>query len=253
MPRYTVRLSDCENGVRVERTVSMDAKSPSGARKMALALYGSEVAVVSVHPERYFEHRQHRFCWTAERQSDGTFSAVEYAPIGPGARTGKATRWKPTREAHFRTRAAAKDCARQWYDAAKAKDTGSKAAEEQERQVPPELRVAYALIDPSLGTCRNCGGQLHVTRGQSGERFAVCSGEDDEEPQWASMEARLTRGCGQTFPLPQRSNLGPSGRTCTCGWPLIEVVPPYIDSRPWLQCIDTNCTNLRDEWHGPEG
>jgi len=131
VPRYAVRLSDCENGLRVERTVTIDAVNTRGAREMALALYGSdEAAAVSVHRERYFEYRQHMFCWTTERLGDGTFAAAEYAPTGPGARTGKATRWTLTRAVHFRTGRAAKARARKWYDTAKAKDAGAKAADE---------------------------------------------------------------------------------------------------------------------------
>ena len=179
MTRYSVRVGLRENGVRVERTVSVDAKSPSVARTMALISCGREVVVLSVTPELYFEHRQHKYFWTAERQGDGTFAAVEFTPIGRGARSGSATRWKPAREARFPTRKAAEDCALEWYEAAKAKDTAATPADEQERQATLRSRAAFALLDPSLGVCKNCGGQVHVAE-PGDERVAVGSGEDDE-------------------------------------------------------------------------
>lgn len=128
MPRYAVRLSDRESGSRVEYVVSIEADSRRDARKMALALYGSDgTEVVSVQAERYFEHRQHLFFWTPNRLEDGTFAAIEYVPIGRGSRTGTATRLRHTREARFHTRKAAREQAQKWYEAAKAKDVGPAA------------------------------------------------------------------------------------------------------------------------------
>lgn len=129
MPRYRVRLKDSRGGSRSERDVSVEADDPRLARRVALALYGSdETKAVSASRERYFEYRQHRYCWTHQRPRGGTFSAIEFVPVGPGARTGKATRWRPTRELHFSTRKAAMECAQKWYETAKARDSGAKAA-----------------------------------------------------------------------------------------------------------------------------
>ena len=66
---------------------------------------------------RYFTYRGHRFCWTTERMSDGTFAAFEYRPVGPGSRTGKARKLRKVREVRFKTRRAAKARAGRWHDA----------------------------------------------------------------------------------------------------------------------------------------
>ena len=247
VPRYNLRLCVVENGSFVERTVSIEASSHDRARKIALDLYG-EVVIVAIGPERFLEHRQRRFSWSEKHLEDGTYAAVAFIPVGPGARNGTATHWKPTREAHFPTRSAAIKCARKWYEEARAKDARAEGAHEQDLQETPESLAASALLNPSFGACKNCGGQLHVDRGEGGERLMVCSGEDAGASQPGSMEARLARGCGQVFPLLQRGTLRPTGKTCTCGWPLVEIVPAYVDSSPWVQCVDTDCTKLRDEW-----
>lgn len=79
--------------------------------------------VVGREPQyAYFETRQHRFHWTTERMGDGKYAAIEYRPVGPGARTGKARRWKLVREVHFNTRAKAKARALKWYYAEHTKE-----------------------------------------------------------------------------------------------------------------------------------
>ena len=53
---------------------------------------------------------------------------------------------------------------------------------------------------------------------------------------------RPRRGCGQTFPLPQRGTITPTGKTCgECGWPEIKVVGAGGRGRPWVLCIDIDC------------
>jgi DNA topoisomerase-1 len=123
--------------------------------------------------------------------------------------------------------------------------------------------------DLTLGVCKNCGGQLRVLRGKTGKRFAACVGKPDAEPGAASEAtqagnggdnaapegagagtpaqsgepgARPRRGCGQTFPLPQRGTIVPTGKTCTeCGWPEIKVTGAGGRGRPWVLCIDIDC------------
>ena len=68
---------------------------------------------------RYFKHGQHLYAWTTERADGDKFWAMEYAPTGPGARTGKATEWKMTRRVGFRQRKVAKARALAWYEKAK--------------------------------------------------------------------------------------------------------------------------------------
>ena len=96
--------------------------------------------------------------------------------------------------------------------------------------------------DLTLGTCKNCGGQLRVLRGKTGKRFAACVGKEGEEPQPAAEGERPRRGCGQTFPLPQRGTIVPTGKVCAeCGWPEIKVIGGGGRGRPWVLCIDIDC------------
>ena len=96
--------------------------------------------------------------------------------------------------------------------------------------------------DLTLGECKNCGGQLRVLRGKTGKRFAACVGKEGEEPQPAAEGERPRRGCGQTFPLPQRGTITPTGKTCgECGWPEIKVTGGGGRGRPWVLCVDIDC------------
>ena len=96
--------------------------------------------------------------------------------------------------------------------------------------------------DLTLGVCKNCGGQLRVLRGKTGKRFAACVGKEGEEPRPAAEGERPRRGCGQTFPLPQRGTITPTGKTCDeCGWPEIKVTGGGGRGRPWVLCVDIDC------------
>lgn len=96
--------------------------------------------------------------------------------------------------------------------------------------------------DLTLGECKNCGGQLRVLRGKTGKRFAACVGKEGDESQPAAEGERPRRGCGQTFPLPQRGAITPTGKTCgECGWPEIKVVGAGGRGRPWVLCVDIDC------------
>jgi DNA topoisomerase I len=95
--------------------------------------------------------------------------------------------------------------------------------------------------DLTLGECKNCGGQLRVLRGKTGKRFAACVGKEGDEPR-LGPDGRQLRGCGQTFPLPQRGTITPTGKTCgSCGWPEIKVVGAGGRGRPWVLCVDIDC------------
>ena len=96
--------------------------------------------------------------------------------------------------------------------------------------------------DLTLGVCKNCGGQIRVLRGKTGKRFAACVGKEGEEPRPAAEGERPRRGCGQTFPLPQRGTITPTGKVCAeCGWPEIKVVGGGGRGRPWVLCVDIDC------------
>ncbi len=97
--------------------------------------------------------------------------------------------------------------------------------------------------DLALGECKHCGGELRVIRGRTGKRFVACVGREGESPQPSAAEAeRPRRGCGQTFPLPQRGTITPTSRNCgACGWPEIRVVGGGGRGRPWVLCVDIDC------------
>jgi DNA topoisomerase-1 len=99
--------------------------------------------------------------------------------------------------------------------------------------------------DMTLGVCARCGGELRILRGKTGKRFAACVGKEGDEPQvpeGAPEGTRPRRGCGQTFPLPQRGAIIAKGTTCPeCGWPEITVLTSSGRGRPWQLCLDPEC------------
>ncbi len=104
-------------------------------------------------------------------------------------------------------------------------------------------RVKSGVLDDlTLGECKECGGQLRVLRGRTGKRFVACVGKEGDTPPPAVEGERPRRGCGRTFPLPQRGTITPTGKTCgECGWPEIKVVGAGGRGRPWVLCIDIDC------------
>lgn len=48
------------------------------------------------------------FIWTVERMGDDKYASAVYVPYGPGARSGKPTKWRARREVHHKLRRAAK-------------------------------------------------------------------------------------------------------------------------------------------------
>jgi len=105
-----------------------------------------------------------------------------------------------------------------------------------------ELIKSGVREDLTLGECKTCGGRLRVLRGKTGKRFAACIGKEGDEPQPAAEGERPRRGCGQTFPLPQRGAITPTGKMCgECGWPEIKVVGAGGRGRPWVLCVDIDC------------
>ena len=99
--------------------------------------------------------------------------------------------------------------------------------------------------DMTLGVCATCGGELRILRGKTGKRFVACVGKEGDEPkvpEGAPEGTRPRRGCGQTFPLPQRGAIIAKGTTCPhCGWPEITVLKSSGRGRPWQLCLDPDC------------
>ena len=97
--------------------------------------------------------------------------------------------------------------------------------------------------DLTLGVCQKCGGQLRVMRGKTGKRFVACVGKEGEAPAPSGdPDKPARRGCGQTFPLPQRGVIMPTEKICPeCGWPEIKVTGASGRGRPWVLCLDMDC------------
>src|SRR3990172_551640 len=64
------------------------------------------------------DYRGWQYGWTTERMGDGRYAAFIFKPVGKGARTGKATRWKKVKEVHFAKRSTAKARAKKWMETA---------------------------------------------------------------------------------------------------------------------------------------
>jgi DNA topoisomerase-1 len=114
---------------------------------------------------------------------------------------------------------------------------------EQHIDVIRERIKSGAREDLTLGVCQTCGGQLRVIRGKTGKRFVACVGKEGEAPKpSADPDKPARRGCGQTFPLPQRGVIMPTEKICPeCGWPEIKVTGATGRGRPWVLCLDMDC------------
>lgn len=85
--------------------------------------------------------------------------------------------------------------------------------------------------DRIVGVCRICGNDLRVTRSKrTKKRFVGCSGY----PQ-----------CDNSYPLPQSGTLVPLGDTCPeCDAPRVKLL--YKRKRPWVLCINPECTTKQE-------
>lgn len=89
-----------------------------------------------------------------------------------------------------------------------------------------EVIVKGIQDDKLVGPCPNCGKQLRVIRSKkTKKRFVGCEGYPD---------------CSTTYPLPQRGNVMPMGKSCPqCDTPMVKVLAPR--RRPWKLCLDPQC------------
>lgn len=60
----------------------------------------------------YWEHQGRLFCYATEPDAEHRFASWDYVPYGPGARSGKATRWRMAERVDHSLRRQAK--ARAW-------------------------------------------------------------------------------------------------------------------------------------------
>ena len=69
---------------------------------------------------RYFTGGDgHMYAWTTEKDHEGWFHALDYKPVGKGARSGKPEEWVRARSSKRRKRQDAKAIAVRWYEKSK--------------------------------------------------------------------------------------------------------------------------------------
>ncbi len=106
-----------------------------------------------------------------------------------------------------------------------------------EHVIKEELRKGIRedrLKDKTLGPCKKCDGVLVIRVAKaSGKRFAACSSYPD---------------CNETWPLPQKGTIKPTGKICPhCGTPIIKVtVRKGKKSFTYQMCLDPNCPTKKN-------
>jgi len=88
----------------------------------------------------YWEVGQTMFCYTPHKCTKGWYYAFQYVPNGPGARTGKAKRWKLQGLVKFRKRKLAKARAYERLEKA-SNERAAKIRAEKEKQPDNEERA----------------------------------------------------------------------------------------------------------------
>lgn len=53
---------------------------------------------------RYFEHKQHMYCYTPWKDTDGKYWAWTYKPYGKGSQSGEAKKWRAVQKVSFSKR-----------------------------------------------------------------------------------------------------------------------------------------------------
>ncbi len=104
--------------------------------------------------------------------------------------------------------------------------------EENKDLIREELRKGIRddrLKNKTLGPCKTCDGVLVIRVSKSsGKRFAACSTYPE---------------CNESWPLPQRGKIRPTGKICPhCGTPIIKVtVRKGKRGFTYQMCLDPNC------------
>ncbi|MFP3951757.1 MAG: DNA topoisomerase I [Candidatus Bathyarchaeia archaeon] len=86
----------------------------------------------------------------------------------------------------------------------------------------------------TLGPCPSCetGSIIVVRSRKTGKRFAGCTNYEN--------------GCRQSYSLPQKGKIKPTGEICeACGAPIIEV--KRGEWKPWRLCINLKCPGKEEE------
>ena len=104
--------------------------------------------------------------------------------------------------------------------------------EKYREKVSQDLRQA-SNNDYIVGKCPSCGGDLRILRSRrTKKQFVGCS--------------NYNNGCSNSYPLPQKAKIVPTGRVCDkCGTPIVRVIRAKM--RPFEMCLDMNCPT-KAEW-----
>ncbi len=107
-----------------------------------------------------------------------------------------------------------------------------KKLQENREKVSQDLRQASS-DDYIVGKCPSCGGDLRILRSRKTKKqFVGCS--------------NYNKGCSNSYPLPQKAKIVPTGRVCDkCGTPIVRVIRAKM--RPFEMCLDMNCPT-KDAW-----
>ena len=104
--------------------------------------------------------------------------------------------------------------------------------EKNKEKVSQDLRQA-SNNDYIVGKCPKCGGDLRILRSRrTKKQFVGCS--------------NYNNGCSNSYPLPQKAKIVPTGRICDkCGTPIVRIIRAKM--RPFEMCLDMNCPT-KAEW-----
>ena len=105
-----------------------------------------------------------------------------------------------------------------------------KAFDEHKTQIAEAMKKGLYESETVLGSCPKDGGNLVIRRSRAGKFFAACA----NYPK-----------CTNTYSLPQKAKIVPTGRTCEhCHTPIIKVF--RIGRKPFEMDLDPNCVTKRD-------
>jgi DNA topoisomerase-1 len=105
-----------------------------------------------------------------------------------------------------------------------------KAFDEHKLQIAEAMRKGLYESETVLGRCPKDGGNLVIRRSRAGKFFAACA----NYPK-----------CTNTYSLPQKARIVPTGETCEhCKTPIIKVF--RSGRKPFQMDLDPNCVTKKD-------
>ncbi len=104
-----------------------------------------------------------------------------------------------------------------------------KELEKDKDKIKKNIKEAYRK-QYTVGTCQQCGNDLLIRTSRNGKRFVGCNGFPK---------------CRNTYPLPQRGAITPTGKICeACNTPILNV--KTAKKKVWELCLDPNCEKSKE-------